>query len=144
MSGNNNPYLKNGLNSYKIAGSNDSPLRKGILLYSQVIDNLELAKKAIEEENLDSRLEYVKKAENIITKLRLSLDTESQDSIVIIFDQLYENLIYSLHEIIIYNKPASDLEAIIADLQRIKSEFETIDEQEANLVDLKNSNEIEC
>jgi flagellar biosynthetic protein FliS len=140
-----NPYLQNSINRYQSAATNDSNLRKGIAMYAQLISNLELAKKAITENNLEDRLEYINKAENIVTKLKLSLDIESIDPIVKIFDEMYKSLIYSLSEIIIYNRPADDVQSIIDDVTKIKTEFEKIDKHEAELTRLQsNNNKIEC
>jgi len=140
----NNPYIQKSISKYTSAQNNDSNLRKGIGMYAQLLDSLELAKKAIEENRIDDRTEHIKAAENIIMKLKSFLDFDSQDEIVLIFNKLYTSIIRSLHEIIIFNKSTEELVEIIQEIATLKKEFEDIDHQEAKLHTIVDSKYLEC
>ena len=142
----NNPYITKSINKYSSAQQNDSNLRKGILMYAQLIAKLELARSAMISDDRQSLKDHIKASEEVIMKLKLSLDTESQDEIVLIFDQLYNSIIHSLHGIIILNKPVEDLEDIIVDVRRLKEEFEKVDQREGESSSFgqSGSKHIEC
>jgi flagellar biosynthetic protein FliS len=140
----NNPYIQKSISKYASAQKNDSNLRKGIAMYAQLISSLELAKKAIEDEQIDARTQHIKAAENTIMKLKSCLDFESKDEVVFIFDKLYTSIIGSLHEIVIFNKPVEQLVDIIEEIRTLKNEFEKIDQEEAKLHKIEDSKRLEC
>lgn len=140
----NNPYLQKGIAQYSSAQKNDSNLRKGIVVYGQLLDNLELAKKAIEEDRIQDRSRHLKEAENTIIKLKSFLDFDSKEEVVLIFNNLYNSIIQALHEIIAFNKSAEELMGIIKEVRKLKEEFEKIDQEEAKLHSIEDSKHLEC
>ena len=123
----NDAFLQKGIQNYAKASQNDSPLRKAIALYDKVIENLKLAKKAIEETNIGDKYKYIKEAETLITKLNLAMDRSVENEMVKIFEALYTNFIISINSIIILDKPAEDLEIVIRDIEKIKEELIKVD-----------------
>jgi flagellin-specific chaperone FliS len=140
----NNPYLQKGIAKYRAVQKSDSNLRKGIFTYQQLLTNLNLAKKAIDEGQTEVKIKYLKEAENTIMKLKSFLDFDSGTEVVIIFNNLYDILIQSLREMTLPDKSTEQLKEIIKDVSALKEEFEKMDQREAEATSITNLKHLEC
>lgn len=87
----NNPYQSYKQNSVNTA----SPGELTLMLYNGCLKFINLAKKAIEENNIQERNKNIQKAEQIIQELMvtLNLDYEISKNLMSLYDYLYHRLV---------------------------------------------------
>jgi flagellar protein FliS len=118
-----NPYLKKAEQYKQNQVETATPQEILIMLYDGAIRFLVLARKGMEEQNLEKSHKYLLKAQNIILEFMNSLDMEIGGEMALNLYRLYEYLHYRLVQANI-KKDVAMIDEVLDHLRNLKATWE--------------------